>query len=193
MINKLKKISSSFPNDTGIYKFLSASEILYIGKAKNLKKRIISYFSGKQTYKTQKLISYATKLEYVTTNNEVDALLLEQNLIKSEKPKNVSTIDVNNMINEGWTPFIIDCRTQRETEIAKLENVNLSVEHTQISAIIGKIPKNKDILVYCHHGSRSMYTISVLMNQGFNGKYLYNLAGGIDSWSLNVDPSIRRY
>ena len=87
MINKLKKISSSFPNDTGIYKFLSASEILYIGKAKNLKKRISSYFSGKQTYKTQKLISYATKLEYVTTNNEVDALLLEQNLIKSEKPK----------------------------------------------------------------------------------------------------------
>ena len=113
--------------------------------------------------------------------------------IKSDKPKNVSTIDVNNMINEGWTPFIIDCRTQKETEIAKLENVNLSVEHTQISTMIGKIPKNKDILVYCHHGSRSMYTISVLINQGFNGKYLYNLAGGIDSWSLNVDPSIRRY
>ena len=87
MINKLKKISSSFPNDTGIYKFLSDAEILYIGKAKNLKKRINSYFSGKQTYKTQKLISYATNLEYVTTNNEVDALLLEQNLIKSEKPK----------------------------------------------------------------------------------------------------------
>ena len=87
MINKLKKISSSFPNDTGIYKFLSDAEILYIGKAKNLKRRINSYFSGKQTYKTQKLISYATNLEYVTTNNEVDALLLEQNLIKSEKPK----------------------------------------------------------------------------------------------------------
>ena len=87
MINKLKKISSRFPNDTGIYKFLSDAEILYIGKAKNLKRRINSYFSGKQTYKTQKLISYATNLEYITTNNEVDALLLEQNLIKSEKPK----------------------------------------------------------------------------------------------------------
>ena len=87
MINRLKKISSSFPNNTGIYKFLSDSEILYIGKAKNLKKRINSYFSGKQTYKTQKLISWATSLEYVTTNNEVEALLLEQNLIKSEQPK----------------------------------------------------------------------------------------------------------
>ncbi len=87
MINNLKKISLDFPNDPGIYKFLSDSEILYIGKAKNLKKRIKSYFSGKQTFKTQKLISFATNLEYVTTNNEVDALLLEQNLIKSEKPK----------------------------------------------------------------------------------------------------------
>ena len=87
MINKLKKISLNFPNDSGIYKFLSNSEILYIGKAKNLKKRINSYFSGKQSYKTNKLISRATSLEYVTTNNEVDALLLEQNLIKSEKPK----------------------------------------------------------------------------------------------------------
>ena len=87
MINKLKKISLSFPNDPGIYKFLSNSEILYIGKAKNLKKRINSYFSGKQSFKTNKLISRATSLEYITTNNEVDALLLEQNLIKSEKPK----------------------------------------------------------------------------------------------------------
>ncbi len=87
MINKLKKISSSFPNAAGIYKFLSDSEVIYIGKAKDLKKRINSYFSGKQTYKTQKLISHATNLEYITTNNEVDALLLEQNLIKSEKPK----------------------------------------------------------------------------------------------------------
>ena len=113
--------------------------------------------------------------------------------IKYEKPKNVSAIETNNMINEGWNPFIIDCRTQKEMEIAKLDNVDLSINHTQISTTLEKIPKNKDILVYCHHGNRSMYTISVLMNQGFDGKYLYNLAGGIDSWSLNVDPSIRRY
>jgi len=38
-----------------------------------------------------------------------------------------------------------------------------------------------------------MYAITVLMNQGFNGRNLYNLAGGIDSWSVNVDSSIRRY
>ena len=87
MKNNLKDQTLLFPNDPGIYKFFNDDEILYIGKAKNLKKRINSYFSGQQTYKTQRLISLANKLEYVTTNNEVDALLLEQNLIKSEKPR----------------------------------------------------------------------------------------------------------
>ena len=87
MKNNLKDQSRLFPTDPGIYKFFNDEEILYIGKAKNLKNRINSYFSGQQTYKTQRLISLANKLEYVTTNNEVDALLLEQNLIKSEKPR----------------------------------------------------------------------------------------------------------
>ena len=87
MKNNLKDQTLLFPSDPGIYKFFNDEEILYIGKAKNLKKRINSYFSGQQTYKTQRLISLANKLEYVTTNNEVDALLLEQNLIKSEKPR----------------------------------------------------------------------------------------------------------
>ena len=87
MKNNLKDQSRLFPTDPGIYKFFKEEEILYIGKAKNLKNRINSYFSGQQTYKTQRLISLANRLEYVTTNNEVDALLLEQNLIKSEKPR----------------------------------------------------------------------------------------------------------
>ena len=110
-----------------------------------------------------------------------------------ENPKSISASDTNKKFNEGWDPFIIDCRTKREFEIAKLDKVDLCIEHTLISTITDKIPKNKDVLVYCHHGSRSMYSISVLINQGFNGKYLYNLSGGIDSWSLTVNSSIRRY
>ena len=110
-----------------------------------------------------------------------------------EKPKNISAIEVNNLMNEGWNPFIIDCRTEREARIAKLNQVDICIEHTHISTIINQIPNDKDVLIYCHHGTRSMYSISVLINQGFNGKYLYNLTGGIDSWSLDVDSSIRRY
>ena len=87
MNNDLKQLTNKFPDEPGIYKFFNDNEVLYIGKAKNLKKRVKSYFSASQTYKTKRLISVANNIDFVTTNNEVDALLLEQNLIKSEKPK----------------------------------------------------------------------------------------------------------
>jgi len=112
---------------------------------------------------------------------------------KIERPQNITTIEANKRLKKGWKPYIIDCRGQREANIAKLEHNDLCIEHTQINNSIIQIPKDRDILVYCHHGTRSMYTISVLMHHGYNGGNLYNLAGGIDSWSVNVDSSIRRY
>ena len=87
MNKDLKQLTNKFPDEPGIYKFFNDNEVLYIGKAKNLKKRVKSYFSANQTYKTKRLVSIANNINFVTTNNEVDALLLEQNLIKSEKPK----------------------------------------------------------------------------------------------------------
>tara|TARA_Y100001980_G_C14556764_1_gene350091 strand:- start:25717 stop:26775 length:1059 start_codon:yes stop_codon:yes gene_type:complete len=117
----------------------------------------------------------------------------ERRITIKEKPKNISPREVKALIDDGWEPFIIDCRSQKEYQIAKLKNVDLFVNHTQIESVINKIPKDKDLLVYCHHGTRSMYTISYLYNNGFRGENLFNLAGGIDSWALSVDSSIRRY
>ena len=58
-----------------------------MGKAKNLKNRLCSYFSGQQTIKTRLLISHAKSIEYITTTNEYEALLLENNLIKKYSPR----------------------------------------------------------------------------------------------------------
>ena len=80
----LKKV----PNTPGVYKFFSNHEIIYIGKAKDLKKRVTSYFG--KSYKDRKTsqIKFLTdKIETFTTKNEVEALLLEQMLIKENKPK----------------------------------------------------------------------------------------------------------
>ena len=76
------------PSTPGVYKFFSKNEIIYIGKAKNLKKRVSSYFG--KSYKDRKTsqIKFLTdKIETFTTKNEVEALLLEQTLIKENKPK----------------------------------------------------------------------------------------------------------
>lgn len=61
--------------------------VIYVGKAKNLKIRLSSYFSGKKDIKTRLLISSAKSIEYITTANEYEAFLLENNLIKKYSPK----------------------------------------------------------------------------------------------------------
>ena len=76
------------PNTPGVYKFFNNQEIIYIGKAKDLKKRVSSYFG--KSYKDRKTsqIKFLTdKVETFTTKNEVEALLLEQSLIKENKPR----------------------------------------------------------------------------------------------------------
>jgi len=76
------------PSTPGVYKFFSKTEIIYIGKAKNLKKRVTSYFGNSfKDRKTSQIKFLTDKIETFTTKNEVEALLLEQALIKENKPK----------------------------------------------------------------------------------------------------------
>ena len=80
----LKKV----PSTPGVYKFFNKTEIIYIGKAKNLKKRVSSYFGNSfKDRKTSQIKSLTDSIETFTTKNEVEALLLEQTLIKENKPK----------------------------------------------------------------------------------------------------------
>ena len=76
------------PNTPGIYKFFSKNKIIYIGKAKNLKKRVSSYFGKSfKDRKTQQIKSLTDKIETFSTINEAEALLLEQSLIKENLPR----------------------------------------------------------------------------------------------------------
>ncbi len=76
------------PNTPGVYKFFNNHEIIYIGKAKDLKKRVSSYFGKSfKDRKTSQIKFLTDKIETFTTKNEVEALLLEQMLIKENKPK----------------------------------------------------------------------------------------------------------
>lgn len=85
-----KEISSGFPDNPGIYKYIDAEDvILYVGKAKNLKKRLSSYFVSSQNhaYKTRMMLRNAIRIEYTITDSENDALLLENTLIKNFQPR----------------------------------------------------------------------------------------------------------
>lgn len=85
----LKGIVSNLLEKPGIYQYLNAEgTIIYVGKAKNLKRRVYSYFSKEhQPGKTRVLVSKIADIRYIVVNSEEDALLLENNLIKKYKPR----------------------------------------------------------------------------------------------------------
>ncbi len=88
-ISKLALQLKTLPDNAGVYKFYDKiGNILYIGKAKNIKKRVSSYFRTKQkNFKTNLLVQQIFKIENIVVETEMDALLLENNLIKKLKPK----------------------------------------------------------------------------------------------------------
>ena len=86
----LQKIISTLPGSPGVYQFFnSEGKIIYVGKAKNLKKRVSSYFTAKntKTYKINTLVKQISDIKHIVVNSEQDALLLENNLIKKLQPK----------------------------------------------------------------------------------------------------------
>lgn len=85
----LRGIVLNLPTGPGIYQYLNKEgTIIYVGKAKNLKRRVYSYFSKEhQSAKTRILVSKIADIRYIVVNTEEDALLLENNLIKKYKPR----------------------------------------------------------------------------------------------------------
>jgi len=87
--DEFQLIAAAVPIKPGIYKYYSAEDkIIYVGKAKHLRKRVSSYFSKvSDNYKTQKLVSEIVRMEFTIVDSEQDALLLENSLIKQYQPK----------------------------------------------------------------------------------------------------------
>jgi excinuclease ABC subunit C len=90
IMSDLIELVRKLPQKPGVYQFFnSQEEILYVGKAKNLRKRVTSYFTGSraQSYKNVALIKKIANIQYILVENESDALLLENNLIKEYQPR----------------------------------------------------------------------------------------------------------
>ena len=100
---QLKTIISHLPHKPGIYKFYDDHQIIYVGKAVDIRKRVSSYFNNSTQHnkKTRKLISHIHHIEFTIVDTESDAFLLENSLIKQHQPK------YNILLKDGKTyPFI---------------------------------------------------------------------------------------
>ncbi len=162
---KLKEKVKLLPNLPGSYQFIDENgKVLYIGKAKNLKKRVSSYFTGSHDAKTTHLLMEINDFEYIVTDSELDALLLELNLIKKYNPRyNIMLTDDKTYpyieITDDRHPKLIITRTKKSANINRFgpyPNVKAARETVQILNKIYPLRKcmtlPKETCLYYHIG-----------------------------------------
>jgi rhodanese-related sulfurtransferase len=105
-------------------------------------------------------------------------------------PAEISVSDLKRM-HDGGEPFLLlDVREDDEVATASLD----FAKHVPMASVPGRLdelPKNKPIVVMCHGGTRSGRVAKYLRENGFEN--VANLAGGIDDWAVEIDPSVPRY
>ncbi len=90
----------------------------------------------------------------------------------------------------GPVPVILDVREPWEIAVCALPGAR-HIPMREIPAHTDDLPRDADVVVVCHHGVRSQYVASFLERLGF--ERLYNLAGGIDAWARDVEPTMAKY
>lgn len=87
-------------------------------------------------------------------------------------------------------PILIDVREEDEREISVLEG-DLHIPMNEISSRLPEIPKDRKVVIYCRSGHRSGLVVNYLRAIGFDD--VWNLAGGINRWAFEIDPTMRQY
>jgi rhodanese-related sulfurtransferase len=107
-------------------------------------------------------------------------------------PLETSVEEVNRLLVETHPLRLVDCREPEEYELAAIASAQL-IPMGELPERIGELEdaRHARLVVYCHHGMRSRRVASWLRSQGF--AQAQSMAGGIDRWSLEVDPQVPRY
>jgi monothiol glutaredoxin len=103
--------------------------------------------------------------------------------------REIAAKDFKSLLDSGKVKELYDVRTPKEREIAMIAGSKMLDDATM--AQIEQLPKDTPLAFYCHSGGRSRAAAEHFLKQGF--KQVYNIAGGIDAWSRDVDPSLKRY
>ena len=93
-------------------------------------------------------------------------------------------------LDEGKPLTLLDVREEEEVAVCALEG-HVHIPMNLIPLRQNELSDDAPIVVYCHHGMRSLYSAMYLAEAGF--EEVYNLQGGIDAWSQQIDPSVPRY
>ncbi|UXH76468.1 rhodanese-like domain-containing protein [Roseateles amylovorans] len=108
--------------------------------------------------------------------------------------RELSVREVAALAGQQPQALLLDVREPWEVALARIEVPGLAWLHVpmgDIPARMQELEPEQPVAVYCHHGMRSLQVVAFLSRQGFD--VVYNLAGGIDAWSREIDPTVPRY
>jgi excinuclease ABC subunit C len=138
-----KLIAATIPTQAGIYKYYDdRSELIYVGKAKNLKKRVASYFTKTlMNYKTYEMVQRITRIEFTIVNSEQDAFLLENSLIKEFQPR----FNINLKDDKSY-PFIVIKNEPYPRVFLTRRKINDGSEYLGPYTSVGKVRELLDFI-----------------------------------------------
>jgi rhodanese-related sulfurtransferase len=102
----------------------------------------------------------------------------------------ITPLELKERLDKGEKIFILDVREPWEYSMAKIEG-SVLIPLGNLPQSLDKLDPEAEIVAHCHHGMRSADAVGFLHQQGF--KNVKNLVGGIDAWSVQVDPGVARY
>jgi molybdopterin/thiamine biosynthesis adenylyltransferase/rhodanese-related sulfurtransferase len=111
-------------------------------------------------------------------------------VVPAEMPGDITPTELANRLEQRPMISLVDVREPYEWAIAHLAGARL-IPLDSLPGAIGTLDRDAEIVVYCHHGTRSEMAVEWMRDQGF--ARARNLVGGIDRWTRDVDPSLRRY
>jgi rhodanese-related sulfurtransferase len=87
-------------------------------------------------------------------------------------------------------PVVVDVREPWEFELCRIDG-SVSIPLGEIATRTDELPRERPLVLVCHHGGRSQHAAMLLAGAGF--KDVHNLTGGVESWAVSVDPAMKRY
>lgn len=157
------------------------TEQLMILDTRKMNSRTLSYSKDASRVRAVKL---DRQNEYIDPGCEVQ---------KVPDMQSMTVTTLHDLMDGENGPFLLDVRRPNEETICTIPGTDLRVEHTQIVQHLDSIPKDRDVVVYCRSGIRSMSAIAALVANGWKFEQLWNLDGGILAWSREIDPTMPRY
>ncbi|MFI5398853.1 MAG: rhodanese-like domain-containing protein [Candidatus Binatia bacterium] len=105
-------------------------------------------------------------------------------------PRQLSPVEVKHLLDLGHALVLLDVREPEEVAVVRLQG-SVHIPMGELPARMHELDPDADVVVYCHHGMRSASVVGFLVQRDFTN--VANLNGGIDAWSVTVDPSLPRY